>query len=902
MQSEGQTPDEEKLNSQVHLIAKEYSIQNKPIDDLKDYYSFCVVREPVGRLASAFLDKFVQSKVLPDYAISLCRETRPEIDILDWTFADFVNALITSDVASFNEHWMPQHLHLIDDLYYELIPIEDVATHPQLLSLFGPLSSNVRTHSLLYKDFDQSEDFADAVKVGDLKSQFRTNKTVPSPETLASPYVRDLIGQLYEVDIALYEEARTRTGGQADFTIRNIGATTLDTSDSNSTKGVEPRLDDPPPISVILPVYNVEDYIEECLESLLKQSDPDFELVVVDDGSQDGSMDVVRRFADRFSKLCIYSQPNSGLGAARNVGIEKSNGEFVVFVDSDDFVSPDFISTLRRNQIEGDFDVVTGRIGLVSELGDALPLHTMAADHELTPPLSTYEMVLGGFDYAVSCARLYRRSLLQQPQISFPARIPHEDLFFTYKVLRRAARLSTTENTIYSWRQRSNSLSKSVTGSHLEASDELRTDMYSYLLNQQASDREFALAARRHILFLNNLWQKAAKQEGEVFDLYLRSIEDRRAAILDDYSRVRNSELSGLSLPDRTRKHLLSDESLKPTDQIGVVSNRSVIDFAFFPLRAYHYHACVGAVDWLRKQGFTCEIIESDAFRRGNNEVLKAAENSTQIESFWELIESGTQVRSVVLFNDWDPLMRILVDACRKARITTIGWVEGVQDYDDVDTRERSPYRRCEHLILPGQFDERYFARSQQRIHIGSVPRIQELWESRDEEPKVHTSNKILINSNFSYGVLEEHRDYWVTEAVKACRHAGFEPVLSRHPFDKGTAFSQYETDLNFYDAISECEASIQRFGSGVMESLALGIPVIYFNPHGEGVDKYFEPNGAYILSASPLELRNTLRFRRFFLGKWKRQVILNSSRGSFGQKNKLCRTGWANSYTNARV
>jgi hypothetical protein len=129
----------------------------------------------------------------------------------------------------------------------------------------------------------------------------------------------------------------------------------------------------------------------------------------------------------------------------------------------------------------------------------------------------------------------------------------------------------------------------------------------------------------------------------------------------------------------------------------------------------------------------------------------------------------------------------------------------------------------------------------------------------------------VLINSNFSHNVLTERRDAWLTQAVAAVRRAGLEPVISRHPEDKGTLFPELVTQASFYETLESCCASVQRFASGILESLAAGVPVIYFNPHGERVDKFSsDPMGAYPVAVTEDALAGHLTT----LGAWREAAL----------------------------
>ena len=289
---------------------------------------------------------------------------------------------------------------------------------------------------------------------------------------------------------------------------------------------------------------------------------------------------------------------------------------------------------------------------------------------------------------------------------------------------------------------------------------------------------------------------------------------------------------------------------------------RGEADLVLFPMRAYHLRDAAVVMDELSNRGVTTQAIETDSYRGDNEEVRREA-NALGIKllAFQDFIRRRVAVRTVVLWNDWDPLMRVIAQVCHHERVAAVGWVEGVNDYGDVDTgRRRFAYRRSRHVIVPGDFDRKYFRDTGQDVHTGEVVRIGVLWRSRRTGTGKTGVRRALINSNFSYGVLVDDRDRWLSEAVDACLSAGIEPVISRHPFDTGTSYTRYETSTPFVKALQDCVVTIQRFGSGILEALAVGVPVIYFNPHGERVDKFKDPRGAYLIASTRHQLRIALQ------------------------------------------
>ena len=111
-------------------------------------------------------------------------------------------------------------------------------------------------------------------------------------------------------------------------------------------------------ISLIVPVYNVENYLERCLLSVENQTFENFEVIIVNDGSTDGSLRVIQRFLNRNMNFKLIDQENKGLGEARNVGIKNSCGRYVAFLDSDDFLEPNYLEKLYLSAIRTCADIV----------------------------------------------------------------------------------------------------------------------------------------------------------------------------------------------------------------------------------------------------------------------------------------------------------------------------------------------------------------------------------------------------------------------------------------------------------------------------------------------------------------------------------------------------------------
>lgn len=208
--------------------------------------------------------------------------------------------------------------------------------------------------------------------------------------------------------------------------------------------------------SVIVPVYNVAQYLPACVASVAAQTCKDYELILVDDGSTDESGALCDQLAQEYHCRVIH-QENGGLGAARNTGIEAAVGDYLVFLDSDDFLSPDALQGLsvEMSRIPADiysFGFVTSDgVHDIAPFVDNLPYH-----QPLT--LSSHPALL--LELPNACCRVVRRELFRSSGIRFPSRVWYEDLRTTPKLFALANSIVSLPNTWYHYVQREGSITR----------------------------------------------------------------------------------------------------------------------------------------------------------------------------------------------------------------------------------------------------------------------------------------------------------------------------------------------------------------------------------------------------------------------------------------------------------
>ena len=142
-------------------------------------------------------------------------------------------------------------------------------------------------------------------------------------------------------------------------------------------------------LSIVIPIYNVENYLDTCLSSVMTQDIPltDYEVILINDGSSDGSLVIAERFAAQYSNVRLISQENRGLSGARNRGIEEAQGEYIWFIDSDDYIEIDCISVLLEYMISGGLDAMRFNYLNVNEKHEIVALNKNPKRHVHYDPM-----------------------------------------------------------------------------------------------------------------------------------------------------------------------------------------------------------------------------------------------------------------------------------------------------------------------------------------------------------------------------------------------------------------------------------------------------------------------------------------------------------------------------------
>lgn len=186
-------------------------------------------------------------------------------------------------------------------------------------------------------------------------------------------------------------------------------------------------------ISVIVPVYNVEQYLEKCVDSIKNQSYPHLEILLIDDGATDSSGQLCDTLAETDSRIKVFHKVNGGLSDARNYGMQKASGAFILFLDSDDYIHPHMIESLYEQMIKEDADVSVCNIMNVYETGESPQCENPELYFVMNTDEFLKEYLIGKLVPGSICNKLIRKEIANQ--LRFPIGKIYEDAFYHYDLI-----------------------------------------------------------------------------------------------------------------------------------------------------------------------------------------------------------------------------------------------------------------------------------------------------------------------------------------------------------------------------------------------------------------------------------------------------------------------------------
>ncbi len=284
-----------------------------------------------------------------------------------------------------------------------------------------------------------------------------------------------------------------------------------------------------PKVSIIVPVYNTENYVEKCLQSLAKQTMQDFEIIVVNDGSTDNSETTIKKFIEEHQTLNItyLRKENGGLASARNYGMKYAKGKYLSFIDSDDYIEENLYKDLEK-YMEEEIDIIKFKMQTVDENGKIIeklggPVFEKTTGEEAYKKLCTFDLFIDP-----ACIYLYKREFFMENNFQYELRY-HEDFGLTSLIIIQAKSFVSTNKYGYYYLQTTNSLTrqKDYKTDIERAKDVLKhyDNMLQKLKNYQIQEETKKIVKR---YYTNGVLLKTNSLKGEELNNYCKEIKKRK--------------------------------------------------------------------------------------------------------------------------------------------------------------------------------------------------------------------------------------------------------------------------------------------------------------------------------------------------------------------------------------
>ena len=299
-------------------------------------------------------------------------------------------------------------------------------------------------------------------------------------------------------------------------------------------------------LSIIIPVYNVEKYLEECLDSVLNQTLNDTEIICIDDGSTDNSLNILKEYSKKDKRIKIIPKENGGQASARNLGIKEAQGEYIAFVDSDDFIEPEMIEKLYTKAKDNNLDIAMCKISLYDNETEEINTHAwyymLGVFRDFEKDVFSHKDTKE-FTCEISVTpynKIYKTSLIKDNNILFPEGLIFEDEKFFYDVYLRAKRVSIVDEFLYYYRTNRKGSTVDITkeSDYTDLIPIFKQIRETFKETKNYEDYKILLANRFIHLELSRFTQTSSKYKEKYFNLMKEDLNE----LLEDQAITDNLE------------------------------------------------------------------------------------------------------------------------------------------------------------------------------------------------------------------------------------------------------------------------------------------------------------------------------------------------------------------------
>ncbi|WP_249029450.1 glycosyltransferase family 2 protein [Tannockella kyphosi] len=288
-------------------------------------------------------------------------------------------------------------------------------------------------------------------------------------------------------------------------------------------------------VSVVIPVYNREKYIERCVNSIQQQTYRNIEIIIVNDGSTDSSLSICKQLQENDNRIKLYSQENKGVSFARNVGIRNSTGTYLLFVDSDDYIEKETIE-VAIPRMRDDADMVMFGIKVINKLGHTHPHGQTEGPLTVGTMMEDYFLAINGILHNSPCNKVYQKQILEKHKILFDENVKNgEDVLFNFEYYQYIKNILYIDNYFYYYYSHKNQSSDTYNEDHLNS--------VLYRFNKEKILYKNIMKKEVDIIKSNQMFLSYIKRT--CFNNHLSPYEyKKKLQFLKEY--INNSEVQGL--------------------------------------------------------------------------------------------------------------------------------------------------------------------------------------------------------------------------------------------------------------------------------------------------------------------------------------------------------------------
>ena len=277
--------------------------------------------------------------------------------------------------------------------------------------------------------------------------------------------------------------------------------------------------------SIIVPVYNVYKYLSACLDSILKQSYENYEVIVVNDGTKDNSQDIIDKYVKKDKRIKGFIKENGGLSDARNFGVKKAKGDYLLFVDSDDDLNPLLLEKLNDEIEKVNPDLIRFQL---AKIDDETRINPCATFSGLTG-IEAFKRLSTDDYFVTACGTCYRMDYWLKNKYEYEFGVYHEDYGLTPYVYIRADKVSSIDYVGYNYYFRENSITGDKNPKKEEKKNNDVIKLFDLNIKRIDKDKDVSLEGKKlfRSYMANGLITKCAAQEGELFDEMFKEVKKR---------------------------------------------------------------------------------------------------------------------------------------------------------------------------------------------------------------------------------------------------------------------------------------------------------------------------------------------------------------------------------------